>query len=390
MIFPFMAIYFTDRLGASITGGLLVLNVILGIISGFYGGYLADKVGRKKVMAVGLFVNVLAYPIMALANSPWFDSVWLTFILFTINGVSSSLSGPATEAMLIDSSTRENRTYMYSLSYWSLNISAMIGSLLGGFFFKEHLFELLIGLEIACIITLFLVLFIMTDEYIPKKVVKKVNIIRDVINSYKVVIVDKTFVIFTFAIVFLWSLEEHGVNYIAVRIAEEFKPIDLNFLNLPSLHLDGIKVVGFISMENTFLVVTFTMFAVAWIRKVDPKTMLYIGILCYTLGYIFLGFTNSIVIIIIAGFVNTIGEIIYTPVLSSIKAELMNENARAAYSAFSSFSYHLTRLIGALGITLYSWIGSYGMSVVITLSGIVSFFLFRASFKLKKTQQKML
>ncbi|PEK32370.1 MFS transporter [Bacillus pseudomycoides] len=388
MIFPFMAIYFSERLGTALTGVLLCLNVILGIFSGFYGGYLADKIGRKRVMAMGLVINIIAYSLMTIANSPWFESVWITFVMFTINSICNSLVGPAAEAILIDSSTKENRNFMYSLTYWSLNVAAMIGSLLGGLFFNEHRFELFIGLTVTSGITLFMVIFVMTDEYVPKTVVEKVHVIRDMINSYKVVIVDKAFMAFTFAIVFLWSLENHGANYIAIRISHEFTPIDLHLLSFPKIHLDGIKVVGFLLSQNTVLVVLFTLFVSAWIRKSNQKNMLYIGIACYTVGYLFLGFSNIVWVIFIAGFINTIGEIIYTPIQSTMRAELMNESARGAYSAFSSISYQLCNLIGALGITLYSWIGSQGMLIVLAISGFVSFLLFRYSFKLSESKQE--
>lgn len=48
MIFPFMAIYFTYQINATIAGILLMINIAVQFIAGLYGGYLADLVGRKK------------------------------------------------------------------------------------------------------------------------------------------------------------------------------------------------------------------------------------------------------------------------------------------------------------------------------------------------------
>lgn len=47
MIHPFMTIYFADRFGLSMAGLLLMLNVLVGMLAGFYGGPLADRVGSK-------------------------------------------------------------------------------------------------------------------------------------------------------------------------------------------------------------------------------------------------------------------------------------------------------------------------------------------------------
>ena len=43
---------------------------------------------------------------------------------------------PATEAMLIDVSTPENRKVMYSINYWAINLSIAIGAIFGGYYLK--------------------------------------------------------------------------------------------------------------------------------------------------------------------------------------------------------------------------------------------------------------
>jgi DHA1 family multidrug resistance protein B-like MFS transporter len=53
MVLPLMAIYFAERIGATLTGILLFMTVVIGVISGFLGGYYADRIGRKKrILAV--------------------------------------------------------------------------------------------------------------------------------------------------------------------------------------------------------------------------------------------------------------------------------------------------------------------------------------------------
>jgi len=74
MIFPFMAIYFSVKLGQSIAGVLLIINILASVIVSFYGGYIADIVGRKKVMVISQIIQVFAFAVMAIANSSWLDS----------------------------------------------------------------------------------------------------------------------------------------------------------------------------------------------------------------------------------------------------------------------------------------------------------------------------
>ena len=42
MIFPFMAIYFSIKLGSAIAGALLLINVMASLVIGLYGGYVGD------------------------------------------------------------------------------------------------------------------------------------------------------------------------------------------------------------------------------------------------------------------------------------------------------------------------------------------------------------
>lgn len=49
MIFPFMAIYFSIKLGSAVAGALLLINVIASLVIGLYGGYVGDRLGVKRL-----------------------------------------------------------------------------------------------------------------------------------------------------------------------------------------------------------------------------------------------------------------------------------------------------------------------------------------------------
>jgi DHA1 family multidrug resistance protein B-like MFS transporter len=114
MIFPFMGIYLTAKLGQGLAGILLMATVAIQIIGSFYGGYLADKQGRKTVMVYTQAIQLGAFLLMTLANSPFLDSAWLTFAMLAVQSAASGMMSPAQDAMLIDVSTEENRGFMYS------------------------------------------------------------------------------------------------------------------------------------------------------------------------------------------------------------------------------------------------------------------------------------
>ncbi len=55
MYFPFMAIYFADSFGKGMAGVLLILSQVFGVVANLMGGYLADHIGRKKMMVASYF-----------------------------------------------------------------------------------------------------------------------------------------------------------------------------------------------------------------------------------------------------------------------------------------------------------------------------------------------
>lgn len=170
MIFPFMAIYLSNHFGVKITGILLLVNVFIGIALSFFGGYVSDCFGRKKLIVFAEMLRFFAFTVMMICNSPWFTSPLITYFMMTINTICWSLGGPANQAMLIDVSKPDERKYMFSIMYWANNLSIAIGGSLGGFLFKDYLFELLIALSITALITVILIVFFIDESYVPEQV----------------------------------------------------------------------------------------------------------------------------------------------------------------------------------------------------------------------------
>ncbi len=383
MVFPFMAIYFTNTLSATWAGILLLINVIASLVTGLYGGYVADRVGRKRVMMWGQSITVGAFLLMAFVNSPWFASPWLTFLSMLIISSASGLINPAAEAMLIDVSTKETRAFMYSINYWAVNLSVMIGAMVGGWFFKTHRFELFLALTLIAVITWVIMAIWMTEEY---KIVKKqanVNVMKDLASSYKLVIKDKPFMIFTLASILVFSLEFQRNNYIAVRLEEGFGERTLSIFGNEFV-IDGIRMLSLITTENTLMIVLLTVVVAAWIKKQKELPLLYWGSFIQAVGFGILAFHNNMFILFLACFVQTMGEMLFIPVRQAKMAELMDDGSRGAYMAINGFVFQGAKIIGALGIIVGSMIGGIGMAILYLILGVWSIWLFRSVLEEKR------
>lgn len=388
MIFPFMAIYFSIKLGAALAGFLLLLNVIAALIVGLYGGYIADTLGRKKVMIIGQVIQVISIACMGIANSDYIDSAWLTFVFLLMNSIGSGVMNPATEAMLIDVSTPENRKMMYSINYWAVNLSIAIGAIFGGLLFEHYRFQLFILLTGIALLTLYLITVYMEEVYVVQKKVEKQNVLTDMVSNYRVVMKDKAFIVLCLGSICALSLEFQINNYIGVRLQKEFETITFSLWNGNNFDLTGIRMLSWISTENTVLIVLFSALMVKIMNHFEDRKVLYTGLFIYTIGFTIFGASNSLWILLFAGLFQTIGEMMYVPVSQSIRADMARDDARSSYMAINGMVFQIAKMVGTLGIMIGSVIASWGMSILYCIIGISSIFLFKKAVDMYQCEKK--
>ncbi|AIF67678.1 hypothetical protein GZ22_14215 [Terribacillus saccharophilus] len=123
MVTPFMTIYLAMHFGAKVAGLLLLVNVFLEIGMSLLGGYFSDLFGRRKIMLLAETLRLVAFFMMMVSNSPWFESAEITYAMIMLNSICWGLAGPANDAMLIDVSTPDQRRLIYFSNHiWVLFI----------------------------------------------------------------------------------------------------------------------------------------------------------------------------------------------------------------------------------------------------------------------------
>jgi DHA1 family multidrug resistance protein B-like MFS transporter len=374
MVFPFMVIYFAEHFGATLTGVLMTVNVVIGMIANFYGGYLADKYGRKKVMVYSQIVFLVSFGVMALANSPWFLSPTLTFLMTTVHSIVWGFMGPAGQAMLIDVTTPESRKFVFGLNYWIMNLSFSLAGLVGGTLFQTHRFELLLGMTGLTLVSLLLLLFWIDETYVPseeKSRAKSKGILQDVVSNYRVVFRDKVFMTYIGAALLLGSIEFQARNYTSVRLADEF-----GVQSVLGFNVDGVQMFGFLTSENSILVVLTGLLATKLVAKQKEIAVLFWAILVTSLGFAWMNVANGAWALLLAMAVATIGEVCWVPITQALSAELPPKENRSAYMAVEGLRFRGTQIMGSLAVTVGALTSSYFMAFLILLTGAAAFVLF--------------
>ncbi len=153
----------------------MVIVIIASLISSFYGGYLSDVKGRKLVLFRGELLRFFSVLLMALCNSPVFSNAELTFVTFLFTNILIGLITPANEAILMDVSTDKTRKMLYSINYWSINLSIAMGSLIGSLFYADHFFELLLATAFTSLICCALIQVFIIETHTFKSIPTKLS-----------------------------------------------------------------------------------------------------------------------------------------------------------------------------------------------------------------------
>ncbi|EDO1159552.1 MFS transporter [Listeria innocua] len=382
MIFPFMAIYFSMEINSKVAGILLMINVLAQFLAGMYGGHLADIIGRKKLMVAGELLKVFAFLGMVLCNSPVFHSPWITFVMLLLIGVAQGLINPAGEAMLIDVSTPENRSFMYSVSYWANNLSMMIGIIVGGWFFVDYLFPLLVALFIMSFVTAWLTISLISETLKQKAVLKKGSYgLVGMLKNYGQVLHDYRFLLYTLGGIAVMSIEFQRSNYISVRLAEDFQALLVHFGPLGNITLNGVQIVSVLTAVNTLFIVLFTVPVARFVTKRAQQPIMYVGFTLFAIGFAVCAFANNLAVLLLATAVLSIGELLYVPTRQTILAAIVDDDRRGAYMAFNGIIFQIGKMIGSVSLVFAPFIGKYGMATFTILLGVLSIVFSAAALK---------
>ncbi|WP_445509131.1 MDR family MFS transporter [Rossellomorea marisflavi] len=357
-VMPFMALFFATEMSKVWAGMFLISTVIIGFIVNLIGGYVSDRFPRKRVLLVTSWLNAACFLLMTVSLFP--EEKWIivfagAYILFIIT---SSLGRPAMHAIIIDSTTPENRKAVYALDYWLINLSMAIGAALGGLLYLHHKQELFIMLTVTSTIIPIAYGIWLKDEFKGFLEKKHKNVLVDLINNYRIAFKDSAFVKVVAGTTFILAAEFSLNSYIGIRLAEEFRSVTVG-----GFEIAGVRMLSFLNIENMLLVVCLTFFINRWTDKVSKQKGILIGLLIYGLGYSVVTSANTWYVLILFNLIATIGELIYSPIRNAEQANMIPADKRGSYSAFSNLSFSGADLIARSTIILGAFLIPTMMSV---------------------------
>lgn len=360
-----MALFFAHEINKVWAGLYLIFTVFINFIASLIGGYISDRSKRKTLLLLTSILSFLMFLLMTL--SLYLDnSIWLFAISYLGFIITSNLGRPAMQAIIMDSTTPENRKAIYTIDYWLVNLSMAIGAAMGGLFYVHYQKELFIFLTIASALVPIAYHLWLEDTFTNFIKTDKGNVFKDILQNYKIAISDRPFVKVVLGSTMVFAAEFTLNSYIGIRLSESF-----NSVNFANFEIDGVRMLSILNVENMLLVVLFTFMVSKLTKHISDKKTLLLGLVIYSLGYIILTSANSWYMLLFFNLLATIGELMYSPIKNTYQANMIPEDKRGSYSAFSLLSFSGGELVARSTIIVGAFLVPTMMSVYL---GIILMF----------------
>ncbi|WP_035397518.1 MFS transporter [Exiguobacterium sp. OS-77] len=380
-IMPFMALLFVQAFNEVIAGAFLIAMVFVSFITNLLGGYLADRFSRKRLLVTTSALTALTFITMTISLT--LDWMLLFMVIYAVFSVTSNLGRPAMGAIIIDATTKENRQAVYALDYWLINLSIAIGTALGGWLYVSNQLLLFWILSFTSSVLPIAYFLFLDDTPRTWQRQKLRGVLTDIFTSYQLAWRDRPFVKVVFGSMCILAAEFSMGSYVAVRLADSFEP-----LSFAGWSINGVRMMSIINIENTLLVVTLTFIVQRLAKRLSPRRTLAAGLMLYTIGYVVVTSANSMTALMVFIFIATIGELLYSPVLNTQKANMMPADQRGAYSAFAGTSFAGADLLSRSTILVGTFLIPSMMSVYLGLILLTGFGLVYTSLFVKESVER--
>ena len=320
---PFISIYLHNQLGMPMTfvGLMMLVSAVVAAGSRVAGGELADRLGRRPVMLIGMTGRVLVFVVMA-AVIYFRCSAWVVAGVFLAIRLMGAIMQPAISAMVADIVEPEKRVKAYGVHRIFGNAGWALGPAIGGALVARSYALLFVLTSLASLVgLLLLVAFI-------RETIRTVERQRFSFASILDVGRDTQFLVFCAWSVLLFILMGQFASTLAV--------FSTNVIGITEAQL------GLLFTVNGLVVVLFQGPA-AWLaHRIGIRSGLVAGCVLYAVGYLSVAFVPGFAFLIGSMVIITFGEVLFSPTSMTAVANMAHEARMGRYMGF----FGLTEALG--------------------------------------------
>lgn len=330
LVMTFMSIYMYQSLGMSMTqvGIVDFTTAIVGAAAAYAGGALCDAYGRKKILIIGLLLQIFSYLLISVAIETAV-AIPLFVLALAFNSFNGGLYRAIPDVMVADVVEPSSLVEAYGLLRIGSNLGWVVGPVLGGAFLLITSYGNLFYITaLTTSVYLLIALFVLRDTR-PKTRPEKFKP-RDIIA----VASDVPFLLF--CLLSLLMLIPYQQMYTLFSVyASSYVGLDTFWI-------------GVLFALSGLMVAIFQYPLSVRVSRYRMTSMLAVSAVVFALGFGLLSTSTMFFLPFACMAVITFAEMIWAPAGSTLQANLSPENMRGRYFGFNGLTGNVGWAIGPL------------------------------------------
>ena len=328
MIWPFLTIYASTKLSMPMAAimGLMSFNSIAALVASILAGTLADRFGRKLVMAIGLVGAAMVYAGYMFASQYWHFVVLLIFA-----GLSSPLYRVGTDVTVADVVSPEDRAQAYSMMRMGHNVGVALGPMLGGLVLAKSYNIGFITASIALliygiIVILFLKETLATDA--PREgLLAQLRIYKEALSNLRFSWLIVSFTLMEICATMIWVV-------LPVHVKTNFGFTE--------------EIYGWLPTTNALMVICLQVVMTRFTQRWRDTQVMPWGAVFYPISMIIIALSRGFWGFWLGMVALTIGELVISPTASAYVANLAPIEKRGRYLGMFSLTWPMAMAVGPL------------------------------------------
>ena len=341
-VVPFLLLYLSDE-GFSITQSGFVLSAygVGNFIASWFGGYFADRFGRRNTTVLSMFSSAIVmvcipWAVAELSAANVSEGVRLASVmaLTVLAGMTAELYRPASNALLTDLVPKENRVTAFAVYRLAINAGWAFGPAAAGLLAKYSFVYLFLGDAITSAAYGIVAIF-----FLPHGKRSKSPELARWGPALRIILRDRKFL--------LYACASLGIGF------SYFQTHSTLALHVRDAGL-SVAVYGLLHSLNGLIVILFELPLSPWTQRRPPRRMMSIGFVLVGIGFGLTAWAHDFRMLALTVVIWSIGEIISFPVGGAYVANLAPDDMRGRYMGFMGFVWSAGMILGpTLGTFIY-------------------------------------
>ncbi|SEG85320.1 Predicted arabinose efflux permease, MFS family [Nonomuraea solani] len=322
MVMPFTGVYLTQSRGLSLTAAGLVMGVFGAgsLLSQIVAGTLTDRIGRRATLSGGMLATAAA--MLALGYSSTLPAILASMFVL---GLVIDVYRPASNALVADLVSPEERPRAYGLLFWGINLGYAVGMTAGGW---------LAGLGFVWLFWIDAVSSVIFAVLVWRAVPETRPEGRSPGGGFGIVLRDRLMLGFTLVSLGNALVYTQTMTMLPVAMTEVVKLTPGQF--------------GLAMALNGVLIVIVQPLVSAWLGRRDAARTFALGLIVMGAGFALTAFVTSTLGLAVTIVIWTAGEIVTAGIPGAVVAALAPAALRGRYAGLFGFSWSLAAVLAPL------------------------------------------